>query len=174
MDNELDFSTKIGMIEVQKRCFPIFFFLFFEGGLGELGVMGISQKTISLNSHLTFVHIEERKIRVFQSYMNLFKSCNTYLGFLKKFCSVLVLCFILSYFKWFCVCFCRRFCEMRFIVRSSSSSRTTGTSKSPPSYIASQSSNNTVDNSIQLVLWKINGELILIMNLFKANYMPLM
>lgn len=35
MDNELDFSTKIGMIEVQKRCFPIFFFLFFEGGLGE-------------------------------------------------------------------------------------------------------------------------------------------
>lgn len=44
MDNELDFSTKIGMIEVQKRCFPIFLFLFFEGGLGELGVMGISQK----------------------------------------------------------------------------------------------------------------------------------
>lgn len=61
MDNELDFSTKIGMIEVQKRCFPIFFFLFFEEGLGELGVMGISQKTISLNSHLTFVHIEEKK-----------------------------------------------------------------------------------------------------------------
>lgn len=78
MDNKLDFSTKIGMIEVQKRCFPIFFFLFFEGGLG------ISQKTISLNSHLTFVHIEEKKIRVFQSYMNLFKSCNTYLGFLKS------------------------------------------------------------------------------------------
>lgn len=47
--------------------------------------MGISQKIISLNSHLTFVHIEERKIRVFQSYMNLFKSCNTYLGFLKSF-----------------------------------------------------------------------------------------
>lgn len=85
MDNELDFSTKIGMIEVQKRRFPIFFFLFFEGGLEELGVMGISQKTISLNSHLTFVHIEEKKIRVFQSYMNLFKSCNTYLGFLKSF-----------------------------------------------------------------------------------------
>lgn len=63
--------------------FPNLLFLFFEGGAGG-GVMGISQKTISLNSHLTFVHIEEKKIRVFQSYMNLFKSCNTYLGFLKS------------------------------------------------------------------------------------------
>lgn len=35
MDNELDFSTKIGMIEVQKKVFPNLLFLFFEGGLGE-------------------------------------------------------------------------------------------------------------------------------------------
>lgn len=38
-------------------------------------------KTISMNSQLTFVHMEEKKIRVFQSYMNLFKSFNTSLVF---------------------------------------------------------------------------------------------
>lgn len=54
------------------------------------------------------------------------------------------------------VCFCRRFCEMRFIVRSWNSSLTTEMSKSLPSYIASQSSNDTVDNSIQLAwFWLI-------------------
>lgn len=60
-------------------------------------------KTISMNSQLTFVHTEEKKIRVFQSYMNLFKSCNTLLVFfivLQR-----VLCFILSYSKCYACLF---------------------------------------------------------------------
>lgn len=69
MDNELDFLTKIGVIEVQKRCFRSFFSFFCERGRGH---GNLSKKTISLNSHLTLVHTEEKKFRIFQSYMKLF------------------------------------------------------------------------------------------------------
>lgn len=85
--------TKIVMIQWgAKKVFPNLLFFIFWRGAGR-GVMGISQKAISLNSYLTFVHTEEKKIRVFQSYMNLFYGCNTQLVFFK---SSAVCCFSVS------------------------------------------------------------------------------